>query len=78
MGPTATVFQAELKAITMACKTLNQRKNMDITIRSDSQAAIAAIKAINISSKTTLECKTWINKLSHSILAKSPRWTPRE
>jgi ribonuclease HI len=63
MGPSATVFQAELKAITMACKTLKQRKNMDITIRSDSQAAIAAVKAINISSKTVLECKTWINKL---------------
>jgi hypothetical protein len=32
MGPAATVFQAEIKAITMACKTLYQRKNMDITI----------------------------------------------
>jgi ribonuclease HI len=63
LGPSATVFQAELKAITMACITLKQRKNMDITIRSDSQAAISAVRAINISSKTVLECKTWLNKL---------------
>ena len=63
MGPVASVFQAEIKAITMVCKTLHQRKNMDITIRTDSQAAITAIKAINITSFTVLECKKWLNKL---------------
>jgi ribonuclease HI len=63
MGPAATVFQAEIKAITMACKTLYQRKNMDITIRTDSQAAITAIRAINITSNTVLDCKNWLNKL---------------
>jgi ribonuclease HI len=63
MGPVSTVFQAEIKAITMVCKTLHQRRNMDIIIRTDSQAAIAAIKAINITSFTVLECKTWLNKL---------------
>jgi ribonuclease HI len=65
MGPAATVFQAEIKAITMACKTLYQRNNMDITIRSDSQAAIAAIRAINITSNTVLDCKKWLNKLGN-------------
>jgi ribonuclease HI len=63
MGPAATVFQAEIKAITMACKTLYQRNNMDITIRTDSQAAITAIRAINITSNTVLDCKQWLNKL---------------
>jgi ribonuclease HI len=63
MGAAATVFQAEIKAITMACKTLYQRNNMDITIRTDSQAAIAAIRAINITSNTVLDCKKWLNKL---------------
>jgi ribonuclease HI len=47
----------------MACKTLYQRKNMDITIRTDSQAAITAIRAINITSNTVLDCKNWLNKL---------------
>jgi ribonuclease HI len=63
MGQATSVFQAEIKAITMACKTLHQRRNMDITIRTDSQAAIAAIRAINITSKTVLDCKRWLNKL---------------
>jgi ribonuclease HI len=53
-----TVFQAEIKAITMACKTLYQRNNMDITIRTDSQAAITAIRAINITSNTVLTVKS--------------------
>jgi hypothetical protein len=52
-----------VKAITMVCKTLKQRNNMDITIRCDSQAAIAAVRSINITSNTVLECKTWLNKL---------------
>jgi ribonuclease HI len=47
----------------MACKTLYQRKNRDITIRTDSQAAITAIKGINITSNTVLDCKKWLNKL---------------
>jgi hypothetical protein len=47
----------------MACKTLHQRNNMDITIRTDSQAAITAIKAINVTSNTVLDCKEWLNKL---------------
>jgi hypothetical protein len=47
----------------MACKTLKQRKNMDITIRCDSQAAIAAVRSINITSHTVLECKEWLNNL---------------
>jgi hypothetical protein len=36
---------------------------MDITIRTDSQAAITAIKGINITSNTVLHCKKWLNKL---------------
>jgi ribonuclease HI len=63
MGPAATVFQAEVKASTMVCQTLKQRKDMDILIRCDSQAAIAAIMSINIVSKTVLECRELLNKL---------------
>jgi ribonuclease HI len=63
MGPRATVFMAEIRAITTVAHTLMHRKNQKIIIRCDSQAAIQAIKNINISSKTVLECRKLLNQL---------------
>jgi ribonuclease HI len=63
MGPRATVFMAEVRAITTVVHTLMQRKNQRIEIRSDSQAAITAISNINISSNTVLECRNLLNRL---------------
>jgi ribonuclease HI len=58
MGPKATVFMAEIRAITTVAHTLMQRKKQKIVIRCDSQAAI-----ININSKTVLECRKLLNQL---------------
>jgi ribonuclease HI len=63
MGPRATVFMAEVRAISTVVHTLMQRKNQRIEIRSDSQAAITAISNINISSNTVLECRNLLNRL---------------
>jgi ribonuclease HI len=63
MGPKATVFMAEIRAITTVAYTLMQRKKQKIIIRCDSQAAIQAINNININSKTVLECRKLLNQL---------------
>jgi ribonuclease HI len=63
MGPKATVFMAEIRAITTVAHTLMQRKNQNIVIRCDSQAAIKAINNININSKTVMECRKLLNQL---------------
>jgi ribonuclease HI len=63
MGPRATMFMVEIRAITTVAHTLMQRKNQKIVIRCDSQAAIQAINNINISSKTVLECRKLLNQL---------------
>jgi ribonuclease HI len=63
MGPRATVFMAEVRAISTVAHTLMQRINQRIKIRSDSQAAITAISNINISSNTVLECRNLLNRL---------------
>jgi ribonuclease HI len=63
MSSRATVFMTEIRAITTVAHTLMQRKNQKIIIRCDSQAAILAIKNINISSKTVLECRKLLNQL---------------
>jgi ribonuclease HI len=63
MGPKATVFMAEIKAITTVAHTLMQRKKQKIIIRYNSQAAIKAINNIKINSKTVLECRKLLNQL---------------
>jgi ribonuclease HI len=63
MGPRATVFLAEVRAISTVAHTLMQHKNQNIIIRCDSQAAILAINNTNISSKTVLECRQLLNRL---------------
>jgi hypothetical protein len=52
MGPKATVFLAEVRAILTIATVLMQCKKQKIVIRCDSQAAIKAISSINICSKT--------------------------
>jgi hypothetical protein len=59
----ATVFQAEIIAITTDCQLLKQRRKQVILIRCDSQAAIQAVLATNISSKIVLDCRNAINTL---------------
>jgi ribonuclease HI len=63
MGPKATVFLAEVRAISTIATVLMQRKNQKIVIRCNSQAAIKAISSINICSKTVAECRRLLNKL---------------
>jgi ribonuclease HI len=63
MGPKATVFLAEVRAISTIATVLMQCKKQKIVIRCDSQAAIKAISSINICSKTVAECRRLLNKL---------------
>ena len=63
LGTKATVFQAEVLAIHRACSALIKRKNQKIVIRSDSQAAIQALKATDVDSSLVLECVKGLNKL---------------
>jgi ribonuclease HI len=63
LGPKATVFQAEIIAITTVCKVLKQRIKQKNLIRCDSQSAILAVKATNITSKIVLDCRNAINAL---------------
>jgi ribonuclease HI len=63
MGPRASVFLAEVRAITTIAKVLMHQCNTKILIRSDSQAAISAISSTNIGSKTVAECRNTLNRL---------------
>jgi hypothetical protein len=57
------VFLAEVRAIATVTQVLMQQKKQTILIRCDSQAAIQAIQATNIGSKTVAECRELLNKL---------------
>jgi ribonuclease HI len=63
MGSRASVFMAEVRAITTVAHSLMQCKHQTIEIHSDSQAAITAISSTSISSKTVLECRNLLNRL---------------
>ena len=69
VGSSATVFQAEVQAITEACHLLtaslasNQEVSNAITIYSDSQAALQALSSRWIKSKVVRECVTALNEL---------------
>jgi ribonuclease HI len=63
MGPRASVFQAEVRAISTIAKTLMQCCSKIILIRTDSQAAVTAISNTNTGSKTVAECKQLLNRL---------------
>ena len=63
LGNIATVFQAEVMAITTAAKSLINVKNQEIIIRSDSQSAILAINSNIIHSSIVEECIKSLNRL---------------
>ena len=63
LGSIATVFQAEILAILRASQALQKRVNQKITIRSDSQAAIQALRSKDVESNLVLECIRSLNRL---------------
>ena len=63
LGNIATVFQAEVMAITSVAKDLVKVRNQNIVIRSDSQSAILAINSNNIHSSIVEECTKSLNRL---------------
>lgn len=68
LGKYATVFQAEVVAITAAAYELLCSENLLNTIRilSDSQAAIKAVGAVRTTSKVVADCKKVLSKLAIS------------
>lgn len=66
LGRYATVFQAEVLAIT-ECLLMNMRKgyqNKRIRIFSDSQAALMALNSFQFNSRVVLECRNLLNDLA--------------
>ena len=63
LGNIATVFQAEVLAISRACEALKPRINQNIVFRSDSQSALLAIKSHETNSSLILECIKKLNKV---------------
>ena len=61
----ATVFQAELHAITLACTAAQALPDTRITLFSDSQAAILAINKSTIQSRTVLRAVQALHALGH-------------
>ena len=68
LGTTASVFQAEVHAISMAANLANRYKdvlgNRDLSIYSDSQAAIKSLTKIKLCSKVVSSCIEELNNLS--------------
>ena len=63
LGPSASVFQGEVFAITTAAKALVGQMGKTITFRSDSQAALLALDNDVFKNKTTWECYEALNEL---------------
>jgi ribonuclease HI len=59
----ATVFQAEVHAITMACQAAKLLPDVRVTYFSDSQSAIQAIAKSSIHSQTVLKAVQALNAL---------------
>jgi ribonuclease HI len=71
---TATVFQSEVRAISMACEYVALRQPTQVTILSDSQAAIMAITNPLLTSQTvtqTVDAMKLISRKGHNVLL---RW----
>ena len=64
LGSIATVFQAEVMAISMVAKDLQRVQGQRIIIRSDSQAAVLALQSSYIDSSIVEECLSALNRLS--------------
>ena len=65
LGNTATVFQAEITAITKSAEILLNSgwKNKTITFYSDSQASLAALNKLTVNSDTVEKCLNALNAL---------------
>ena len=76
----ATVFQAEVSAIMLACSIikcfiLSDIRFTKVIIYSDSQAALRSLTAMNFKSKVTLECAKTLNRLAATFNARiTLRW----
>ena len=68
LGQYATVFQAEIRAISMAAITLLDRgiKGKNINFYVDSQSAIKALQSYTTFMKSVLECKKLVNKVGEA------------
>ena len=77
LGQSATVFQAEITAISMAAISLLDKNIMGKTINFfvDSQTAIKALESYTSFAKSVLECKNLVNKISETNTV-SIKWMP--
>jgi ribonuclease HI len=77
LGKNATVFQAEITALTVAASCMKQSglKGVTIDIFTDSQAAIRTLNREWTATKTTRECKQRLNELARENLV-TVRWIP--
>ena len=66
LGLNNSVFQAEISAISQACKSLCEIVTPRVTIFSDSQAAISSLNSLKVKSKTVLNCIRQLNLLGNN------------
>ena len=78
LGTYATVFQAEISAINMACLTLldNGVTGKQIDFYIDSQSAIRALESYTLINKSVMECKRLCNKLCEMNNQVTLNWIP--
>ena len=78
LGEHATVFQAEITAITLACLNILDYglKNHDIQFWVDSQSAIKALNQFITCSKQVLEAKRLLNKITEYQNTIRINWIP--
>ena len=77
LAPGATIFQEELIAIANAAKFLTKYKTLNpkyVKIFTDSRAALMALDSLKITSKTTHDTITALNKLGRNIKRLSLNW----
>ena len=63
LDPKCSVFQAEIQAISSVCNDLLNWNRENVTIFSDSQAALAALDSFRLKSKTVIDCVEKLNLL---------------
>ena len=77
LGAYPTVFQSELFAITMACRTISTLNNpLHTSIHSDSQPALKAISNSIVRSQTVSNCINDLQASSQTCLSLSLHWVP--
>jgi len=78
LGTHATVFQAGIAAINMACLTLldNNMTGKQIDFYIDSQSAFRALESYTLINKSVVECKRLCNKLCEMNYQVTLNWIP--